>query len=156
MTLSEGTGRYMNMEEMTDDEIRTLLDHARVAHVGLARDGDAYVIPVFFAYDGEQLWFHSHPGLKRDYLDATGEACATVTVVETEEVWASVQILGPVAEATMNDDRKRAMEALMSRPSPPHREGDDPEELFYWHLTPNQISGRKSVRPREPDMFDIQ
>lgn len=144
------------MEDLTDDEISLLLEEAQVAHVGLARDGDAYVIPVFVAFDGQQLWFHSRPGLKQDYLEATDEACATVTVVETEQVWASVQVFGPVEPVEIEEDRRRAMEALLERPMPPSTDDEEVEELFFWRLTPTRISGRKSVKPREPDMFDIQ
>lgn len=149
-------GKRGTMEEMTDEEIRLLLDQAQVAHVGLARDGRAYVIPVFFAFDGETLWFHSHPGLKAEYLDATEEACATVTAVETEQVWASVQAFGPVEEVEIDRERRQAMDALLERPSPPHLEDEDPEELFFWRLTPTRLSGRKSERPPEPDAFDVQ
>lgn len=142
------------MEPLSEDEIDQLLDHATVAHVGLARDGHAYVLPVFFAYDGAQIWFHSHAGLKEDYLEATDEACLTVTTVEAEDVWASVQVFGPVEQVEITADERRAMDALMTVPEPPTT--GDGEGLFYWRLDPSRRSGRKSVRPREPDVFDIQ
>lgn len=143
------------MEPMAPEEVRLLLAQARLGHLGLARGGDAYVLPVFFAYDGRHVYFHAHPGMKDDYLAGTDEACLAVTRAESEDVWESVLVFGPVEELTFASDRLAAMDALLAVPEPPllgtsaHGEPlRSAEGMRFFRLAPAHLTGRKSVRPR--------
>jgi len=77
--------------EITDrSEIDASLQTGRVMHLALA-DGDIpFVVPVFFAYDGASVYFHSaQAGSKINILKRNPKACFSVSidqeVVESEQ-----------------------------------------------------------------------
>jgi hypothetical protein len=61
-----------------------ILDAARVAHVGVAdADGQAYVLPVAFARDGDHLLIHGSTGSRLFRALASGsQTCVTVTLLD--------------------------------------------------------------------------
>lgn len=145
------------MEAMTEDEILELVRDRGLAHVALAKGDDAYAIPVFYAYDGEAFFFHSHHGVKEDYLKKTGEACLVVARVDSPDVWQSVQVFGPVRKIGGGPDLTRAQEALLNVPVPPEKgttKSGQPrrseKDTFVWALDPHSMTGRKSA-PAPPD-----
>lgn len=142
------------MEPMTGPEIRAFVAQCRFAEIGLARDGRAYVLPVFYGFDGSSFYFHTHPGLKDAYADATREACLTVVRVESEDSWTSVMAFGRVERALGDASRLVAQDALLHVPLPPERGLSPFEEplrtsasVELWRLVVTRMSGRKSARP---------
>ncbi|OIO02583.1 MAG: 5-nitroimidazole antibiotic resistance protein [Desulfovibrionaceae bacterium CG1_02_65_16] len=68
--------------EMTDRaEMDDVLRAGKVLHLALA-DGDTpFLVPVFFAYDGESLFFHSaRAGSKIDILKRNPKVCFEISV----------------------------------------------------------------------------
>lgn len=139
------------MEPMTEEEARSNLEASRLGVLSLADGGRAYAVPLFYGFDGEAVWFHCHPGLKDRYEDATEEACLTVMHVESENVWESVHVFGPVERCTLNTDIEAAKSALFTVPPPP-APGNYPHGLpkrddrgiYYVKLTPARIEGVQS------------
>jgi len=139
------------MDEMTPEECRRLLAGRRTCTLGLSKAGRAYVLPLFYAFDGRTCWFQSHPGTKDEYLASTEEACLVVMRVEDEDDWESVQAFGPVEKVTLTDEVRAAKNALLDVPYPPEagsypkgtpRRSD--QSMYYWKLTPRRIAGRSS------------
>ncbi|HEX2892468.1 MAG TPA: pyridoxamine 5'-phosphate oxidase family protein [Marmoricola sp.] len=64
--------------------LHSILDEARVAHVGVAEDGGApVVIPIGCARDGDRLLLHGSTGSRLfRRLAAGAPACATVTLLD--------------------------------------------------------------------------
>ncbi|SHG90952.1 pyridoxamine 5'-phosphate oxidase family protein [Halobaculum gomorrense] len=63
---------------MTDEEVDDRLREHETGVLSLARDGDAYAIPVAYGYDGGSLRFRlgdDGDSQKIAYADATEEAC---------------------------------------------------------------------------------
>lgn len=146
------------MEELPTERAQELLRELHFGHLGLARGGDAYVLPLFYGYDRRVLYFHSHPWLKDDYLRGTKEACFLVASVESVDDWESVQVFGPVEKITVADEIRTAMNALLTLPLPPEygfSEQDEPKrgskDMVFWKLTPRRIEGRRSIRPPPSD-----
>lgn len=142
------------MEAMTDEEVRTMISGSWFGHLALADGGRAYAIPIFFGFADGTFYFHSLPGVKDDFIEATEEACLTITRAESEDRWASIIARGPIEEVTLEPELEVAMDALLALPLPPamgttgtgkpKRGGAD---LTYRKLTPVELSGRKSVPP---------
>lgn len=136
---------------MSRDEIAALVRDRGMGHLCLARGGEAYGIPLFYAFDGTTFYFQSHHGIKDDFMEATLEACFVVTRAESPDVWDSVQAFGAVERVVRGTARFEAMDQLMKIPFPPaegftrggfpRRTGDD---LQVWALRPTRWSGRKS------------
>lgn len=143
------------MEEMSDEEIERMVGGSWFGHLALADKGRAYAMPIFFGFLDSAFYFHSHPGYKDAYFETTEEACLTITRVASEDRWASVIVQGTIDEVALEDERARAMDALMGVPLPPSM-GETPSgepkrggggELTFRKLTPRKITGRKSEPP---------
>jgi len=67
--------------EITDRAgIDAVLAAAKVMHLGLADGGMPFVVPVFYAYDGACLYFHSaRAGTKIEMLQRNNAVCFEVT-----------------------------------------------------------------------------
>ncbi len=141
---------------MTEAEVQDVLAASRLGYLGLCADKLAYVIPLFFGYDRKAVYFQCHPGLKDMYIEGTEEACLEVAHYESQHVWESVQVFGPIEKLTLNDDIAAAKNALFQVPYPPlpgSFPGGLPKrhdaQMFYLRLTVTRWSGRKS-EIREP------
>ncbi len=145
------------MEEMEQADAKGLLRKLKLGHLGLSRGGRCYVIPLFFAYDGENCYFQSHPGLKEEYLAGTREACLNAVMYQGPDDWQSVQALGPVEVLSLSNEIQAAKAALLAIPMPPEPgtfPGGTPRRsenrVFYWRLRPERIAGMASHRARVP------
>jgi nitroimidazol reductase NimA-like FMN-containing flavoprotein (pyridoxamine 5'-phosphate oxidase superfamily) len=56
-----------------------LLASAQVGFLSLASEEGPYCVPISFAYDGEDIYFHGGEGKKSRALEADPRACLTVT-----------------------------------------------------------------------------
>lgn len=141
------------METLTDEEARNVLREGEYGHLGLCKDGQAYVLPMCYGYVGPALYFHGTQGLKDEYVEATERACFSVGWIRSLDEWVNVLVYGTMARVTEDDDRLIAMDALMERPNPPTwgtspvgepaRE-DEPD--VYYKLTVEEVTGRVSER----------
>lgn len=90
---------YTYTEGMTDREVEDHLREAKTGVLALAREGDAYAVPVACHYDGDALFLRlgDHEGSeKMGYLETTDRAslvCYEYT--PPDESW-SVVVRGPI------------------------------------------------------------
>ena len=64
--------------------IHAILDEGLICHVGLAVDGEPYVLPMSYARDGERLLLHGSVASRLMRSLAAGvQACVTVTHCST-------------------------------------------------------------------------
>jgi nitroimidazol reductase NimA-like FMN-containing flavoprotein (pyridoxamine 5'-phosphate oxidase superfamily) len=140
------------MDALPDHEIRRLLGASRFGHLGLADEGRAYVVPLFYGYKDGTFYFHSQPGLKDVFIAHTREACLVVDQVRSEDDWASVMVFGQIEDVRDAPDQLRAMEALMAIPLPPEygftrhgepQRADKPQRIYK--LVPKKMTGRRST-----------
>ena len=139
------------MKEMREDDCQAFLGGRRFGVMSLARQGDAYGLPLFYAYDGYAIFFHSRPGEKDGFLEQTNEGCFVVVEVRSDDDWTSVEARGPVSRVATNADADRAFKAISNNPFPPEfgidvrgkpkRSG---AESYLWMMKPEKITGRTS------------
>lgn len=139
---------------MSAEDIRAFVAHAWLGHMGLAREGRAYVIPIFYGYADGTFYFQSLHGEKEEFLEATREACLNIVSAASEDHWSSVMVFGPVERVDQVGEQKKAMDLLLRLPLPPrlgHSPSGEPRRgggpIFYWKLTPKRLVGRKSEPP---------
>src|SRR5688572_8586167 len=104
---------------MRIEDARELVRQNKFGVLSLAREGEAYGLPLFYAYDGGALYFHTLPGAKLRYVASTREACFTVSVVRSLDEWASVQVFGLLERVDGTPAELAAQHALMTVPLPP-------------------------------------
>lgn len=139
------------MKELSALDCQALLGRHRVGVMALAKAGDAYAVPLFFAFDGHALYFNSHPGEKDAFLQDTHEGCFVVVEVHGDDDWTSVQAVGPVEKISQAADADKAFKAISETPFPPEFGVDwkgkprrSSERTYLWMMRPRKITGRTS------------
>lgn len=109
--------------------INAILDEGLVAHVGLASEGQPFVLPVLYARVDERLYLHGSP--KSRLLSAVAEGvaiCLTVTLLDGLVLarsafhhslnYRSVLVLGHGRVASDGEEKQRALRALVDHVMP--------------------------------------
>ena len=114
-------------KEVTDRaEIDAVIRSCRVCRLGLSDDGQPYVVPLSFGYDGEALYFHSATeGRKLDILRKSNRVCVESDILEGLEeadeacAWGiryrSVIGTGSATILEDTEEKKKAFTVLMSQ-----------------------------------------
>jgi len=113
-------------KEITDrGELDRILHSGSVLHLAMAREGEPYLVPLSYGYDGARLYFHcAMEGLKLDFLAANPSVCFTVVedprLVEHERLACSfsaayASVLGRGRAVELGDDgpRRSALNEIM-------------------------------------------
>jgi len=111
------------------DAVKAILDEALVAHVGLAHEGQPFVIPTLHARVGEEVYVHGSSASRT--LRAVGAAvpmCLTVTLLdgmvfarsmfEMSVNYRSVVVLGEARAVTEPDEKIEALRAFSEQVLP--------------------------------------
>lgn len=103
--------------EMRDNEIRDLLGRVGYGHMACSRNDRPYVVPVYYAYDGVDVFIYTTAGMKSEMIDANPNVCLQVEEIEANGAWRSVVVTG---EAERISDRKARETAvgLLQRSNP--------------------------------------
>jgi len=109
--------------------IHAVLDEALVAHVGFSQDGQAFVLPMSFARDGDRLYLHG--GVASRALGALrggAPACVTVTLLDGLVLarsafrhsvnFRSVMVFGTAQAVEGRDAKRAALRAIVEHMVP--------------------------------------
>jgi uncharacterized protein len=103
------------IDELSRDEIDAFLAEEVVGRVGCQGDGQVYVVPVYFAYDGADIYVQTLEGRKIEMMRAQPEVCFEVDRYEPESgSWRSVIAYGRYEELDA-EGAGRALELLRER-----------------------------------------
>jgi nitroimidazol reductase NimA-like FMN-containing flavoprotein (pyridoxamine 5'-phosphate oxidase superfamily) len=147
----------LKIEAMTKGEITALLLRLRFGHLGCSRDGHPYVVPMNYAYDGQQLYFFTTEGTKTEYIGANHEVCFQVEEITDPSNWRSVMLIGEAHKLTKSEETERAMQLIAER-NPTLTPALNRTDIGAWHrlnrvalyrVQPSAIYGRKTASNRE-------
>ena len=88
----------MEINEMTNEECSTFLEHASVGRLGCSFENQSYVVPINFAYDRGYLYFFSTFGQKVKWMRANPKVCVQTDQIQSESEWSSVVVNGEYEE----------------------------------------------------------
>ena len=97
------------------DEARQLFQQARVARLGCIVNDEPYVVPINCHLEGDYLYSHSLPGLKREALRDNPHACVQVDEIESELYWKSAIAFGRFEEVTKPHQRAEVLAKLLRK-----------------------------------------
>jgi hypothetical protein len=128
---------------MDEDEVTECLAAAETGVLSLARDDEAYGIPVHLYYDGEVVWLRlgeHEDSEKLAYLDATDQASLVVYDATDGESW-SVLLRGDLVRAG-----EGAPSTLNERFGPMRVFGEDVDELapVAYRFDAEEVTGRRT------------
>ena len=102
------------MKMLSNEEGRQLLQAARVARLGCVVNGEPYVVPVNYLWEGDYLYSHSLPGLKISGLRENPRACLQLDEIQDDLRWRSVIAFGRYEEITKPNERAEVLTKLLS------------------------------------------
>jgi hypothetical protein len=105
----------LKIEDMKPDEMKSLLMAKGFGHLGCARAGRPYIIPMHYVYDGECIYFLTTEGMKTEYMKANDEVCFQVEEIIDRENWRSVMVIGRAERIANPDDKEHAMQKILAR-----------------------------------------
>lgn len=97
------------------EQIEDVLKKTVIGRIGCSADGETYVVPTSYVYDGKEIICHGYEGKKMAMMRKNPRVC-----FETEEMtdmahWRSVVVQGRFEEVKDKEERNRAMHALLNR-----------------------------------------
>jgi uncharacterized protein len=102
------------IEEMDTGHIKEILKRVRYGHLGMARGRFPYVVPVHYVYDDPYIYIYTTEGKKTEIIRDNAEVCLQVEEVRDDKDWASVIAAGEAERVTDEEERKGALEAILS------------------------------------------
>jgi nitroimidazol reductase NimA-like FMN-containing flavoprotein (pyridoxamine 5'-phosphate oxidase superfamily) len=72
----------LQIEDMTMQEMEALLERVGFGHLGCARDGRPYVVPINYSYAPQSIYIFTTQGTKTDFMDANPQVCLQVEQIE--------------------------------------------------------------------------
>jgi uncharacterized protein len=143
----------IEVREMSREEIARLLGRGWYGHLGCARDGHPYVVPMSYAYDEPDLYFFTTEGTKTEFIAANHEVCFQVEDVLDSENWQSVMLTGRAELLTDAAEVERAM-FLVSEHNPSLSPALSRTKIGSWtrlsrialyRLRPEAVYGRRTA-----------
>ena len=74
----------MPMRSLLEKERQELLTSARIGRLGCVNDGEPYVVPINYFFEGGSVYSHSLPGHKIEILRSHPRACLQVDDIEND------------------------------------------------------------------------
>lgn len=89
--------------ELDDRQIEEVLHAEVIARLGCISDGQVYVVPVTYVYDGTYVYGHAMDGAKLRAMRAHPQVCVEVEQVDDLSNWRSVIAWGTFEECRGKD-----------------------------------------------------
>jgi uncharacterized protein len=143
----------LKVEDMSPAEMHELLERQSFGHLGCARDGRPYVVPMNYAFDGKNLYFFTTEGMKTQFIEANAEVCMQVEEIGDSSHWRSVMVIGRAERLTNTEDVQQAMQHILNR-NPSLTPAISATSLDAWgravdvalyKITPEVLDGRKTL-----------
>lgn len=143
----------LKVEDMAPAEMHALLERASFGHLGCAREGRPYVVPMNYAYDGKDFYFFTTKGMKTQFIESNPQVCLQVEEVIDSSHWRSVMVIGQAERLTKSEDTAHAMQLIVER-NPSLTPAISATQLDTWgravdislyRITPELIDGRQTV-----------
>jgi len=103
------------IKTLSNDEVRNLVQRARVARLGCIVNGEPYVVPINCHLEGDDLYSHSLPGLKISGLRENPCACVQIDEIESDLRWKSAIAFGKYEEITKPVERADVLARLLRK-----------------------------------------
>jgi nitroimidazol reductase NimA-like FMN-containing flavoprotein (pyridoxamine 5'-phosphate oxidase superfamily) len=104
--------------KLTETQIDQLLQREVIGRIGCHSNEQVYVVPISYAFDGENIYAHSYEGLKIDMMRKRPDVCFEVDDLKDMGNWQSVIAWGKFEEVKNNEERNSALRFLLNRHLP--------------------------------------
>lgn len=108
----------MMINELTQKECSELLSQISLGRLGCAMDNQPYVVPIYFAHEGENIYALATFGQKIEWMRSNPKVCVQVDEIRSQGRWTSVIVNGQyqeLPEPRYTEERAHARELLEKR-----------------------------------------
>ena len=105
-------------KNLSSKQIEKVISGNIFGRLGCHADGETYIVPISYAYDGEYIYFRSFEGLKLSMMRKNPKVCFQIDAIKDMANWESVIAWGDFEELTNEKDRNMGLKKLMSRTLP--------------------------------------
>jgi len=88
----------MEIEEMSENQCRALLERSTIGRLGCSLEDQPYVLPVYFACEAEHIYVLSTLGQKIKWMRANPKVCMEIDEIASQSQWESVVVNGRYRE----------------------------------------------------------
>lgn len=151
----------MFIHEMSDAECRHVLQSENVGRLACARNNQPYVVPMYFAFDGNYIYGFTTLGQKVEWMRSNELVCFEMDQIENDHEWVSIVVFGRFEELPDRPDcecaRVQAHQVLQTRAmwwepaymSQKHR--DQPHSLtpVFYRIHIDRMTGHRATSENE-------
>ena len=153
----------MRIEDIGRHASDDVLRRARFGRLACALEGQPYVTPISFAYDGDCIYGFSTVGQKILWMRSNPLVCLEVEELTSVQDWTTVVVTGKYEELPLSSEnrkyREHAYELLRRHPvwwEPGYVKTvvhgtDRPLEGIYFQIRIDKISGRRGIPNSVPE-----
>jgi nitroimidazol reductase NimA-like FMN-containing flavoprotein (pyridoxamine 5'-phosphate oxidase superfamily) len=132
-------------EELDARQIDDFLHAQVVGRIGMHAEGQTYVVPVIYAWDGDCVYVQSIEGRKVEMMRASPQVCFEIDEYDAGS-WRSVIVDGTYEELA-GEDAARALELLVAKFARPdgerrRRPSGDGRTPVAFRIRPTRMTGR--------------
>ena len=103
----------IQVEELSEAEIKKILERVGYGHLACTRDNQPYVVPVHYAYAGGTVFIYTTEGKKFDIINTNPSVCLQVEEVTDNQHWQSVIVDGIAEQITDKNEREKALKIIV-------------------------------------------
>jgi hypothetical protein len=104
--------------ELDPIEVESTLHNQMIGRIGCSHEGNVFVVPITYAYDGTFIYCHSKVGLKIEMMRNNPSVCFEVDQVINMTDWKSVIVWGTYEELKDDEVRKVGIQIFSERMKP--------------------------------------
>jgi nitroimidazol reductase NimA-like FMN-containing flavoprotein (pyridoxamine 5'-phosphate oxidase superfamily) len=120
---------------LSEEEIENLLKRQVIGRIACHTEGNIYIVPTNYIYDGTSIISHATQGKKIEMMRINPEVCFEVEDIQSVFRWQTVIAWGRFEEITDPKERGRAMQGLIHKIMPLVR---DPAQHPFHAITVNE------------------
>lgn len=146
----------MVIYDMTPEDCRQMLQRENIGRLACAKGNQPYIVPIYFAYQGEYLYGFSSLGQKIAWMRANPSVCVQMDALTSGDQWLSVIVTGRYEElpdiAEWQEEvldayeliRKRALWWQPSYASAVLSDSSQPPTPVHYRIHVEQVTGRRA------------
>jgi len=107
----------MLIKEMSEIDIRDMIQHTEIGRLGYVLDNRPYVVPLGFKFSGGALYSFTTDGQKTEAMRKNSAVCILFDQIVSKTQWRSVVVNGHYREITRDQEKAAIVNMLSNEPT---------------------------------------
>ena len=107
----------MIIKEMSEYDIRDMIQHTQIGRLGYVLNNRPYVVPLGFQFNGGSLYSFTTDGQKTEAMRKNDAVCVLFDDIVSKTKWRSVVVNGHYREIDREDEKAAIVNMLANEPT---------------------------------------